>query len=74
MDDSPGEEWKPVIIFESLDLSVDLVLLHCRRIQLGYRSKLCLPLEGSGDILFFPLRLSVRLSVCPSQNRVRSLT
>ena len=32
------------------------------------------PLEGSGDILFFPLRLWVCLSVCPSQNRVRSIT
>ena len=28
------------------------------------------PLQGSGDILFFPLRLCV----CPSQNRVRSIT
>ena len=32
---------------------------------------LCLPPTGSGDILFFPVRLSVcpsvRLSVCPSQ-------
>ena len=31
---------------------------------------LCLPLEGSVDILFFPLRLSV----CPSQNPVCSIT
>ena len=39
-------------------------------------------LQGSGDILFFPLRLSVGLSlglsvcmsVCPLQNRVRSIT
>ena len=32
---------------------------------------LCLPPTGSGDVLFFPVRLSVRpsvcLSVCPSQ-------
>ena len=27
---------------------------------------LCLPPTGSGDILFFPVRLSVRLSVCLS--------
>ena len=27
---------------------------------------LCLPSTGSGDILFFPVRLSVRLSVRPS--------
>ena len=27
---------------------------------------LCLPPTGSGDILFFPVRLSVRLSVRPS--------
>ena len=26
---------------------------------------LCLPLQGSGDILFFPLRLCVCLCVCP---------
>ena len=28
---------------------------------------LCLPPTGSGDILFFPVRLSVCPSVCPSQ-------
>ena len=27
---------------------------------------LCLPPTGSGDILFFPVRLSIRLSVRPS--------
>ena len=27
---------------------------------------LCLPPMSGGDILFFPVRLSVRLSVCPS--------
>ena len=36
------------------------------------------PLERSGDIFFYPLRPSVRtsvcLSACPSQNRVRSIT
>ena len=37
------------------------------------------PPTGSGDILFFPVRLSVCLSVCPSvrlsvTNRVRSIT
>ena len=36
---------------------------------------LCLPPTGSGDILFFPVRLSVCLSVCLSvTNRVRSIT
>ena len=30
------------------------------------KNSLCLPPTGSGDILFFPVRLSVRLSVCPS--------
>ena len=32
---------------------------------------LCLPLDGSGDILF---SLCVCLSVCPCQNPVRSIT
>ena len=35
---------------------------------------LCLPLERSRDILFFPLRPSICLSVCPPQNRVGSIT
>ena len=36
---------------------------------------LCLPPTGSGDILFFPVRPSVRPSVCLSvTNRVRSIT
>ena len=40
---------------------------------------LCLPPTGSGDILFFPVRLSVCPSVRPSvclsvTNRVRSIT
>ena len=30
------------------------------------RLSLCLPLQGSGDILFFPLRTSLGLSVCVS--------
>ena len=36
--------------------------------QLGclWDSLLCLPPTGSGDILFFPVRLSVCLSVCLS--------
>ena len=29
---------------------------------------LCLPTSGLGDILFYPVRLSVHLSDCPSQN------
>ena len=32
----------------------------------GTLGSLCLPPTGSGDILFFPVRLSVRLSVCLS--------
>ena len=32
------------------------------------------PQKGKGRHNVFPLRLSVGLSVCPSQNRVRSIT
>ena len=51
--------------------SILFVLLH--------DSQLCLPPTGSGDILFFPVRLSVRPSIRPSvclsvTNRVRSIT
>ena len=39
---------------------------HLRRscLQPRKRLSLCLPLQGSGDILFFPLRTSLGLSVC----------
>ena len=48
---------KIILEKDSLEVLLDLTLL-------------CLSLEGSGDILFFPLCPSI----CLSQNRVRSIT
>ena len=45
-------------------VALHIVKKHLERLQNG--KLLCLPPSGSGDILFFPGRLSVRLSVCTS--------
>ena len=54
-------------------------LVYLNKNEISVFKVLCLPPLGSGDILFFPGRpsvcLSVRLSVCLSvTNRVRSIT
>ena len=58
-------------------VALHIVKKHLERLQNG--KLLCLPPSGSGDILFFPGRPSVCLSVRPSvrlsvTNRVRSIT
>ena len=65
---SPFLHYRLVSSFEIFNIGstgnqkVRVVLVTC----ISSIDFLCLPPTGSGDILFFPVRLSVRLSVRPS--------
>ena len=47
-------------------MNIIRLCLHCLNKLCNFTRSLCLPPTGSGDILFFPVHLSVRPSVRPS--------
>ena len=55
-----------ILLAETVNACAYVFLLSLLLTQDGKEIYLCLPPTGSGDILFFTVRLSVRLSVSPS--------